>query len=445
MRQVVVFLDRGVELADRPREPAGGKPEKSSRKSSAAPEGRATRPVRGAPPADTRSVNLSRGERPSRTPSLTLVKPVASNILSRAEPGCRRVSRGTRLLPIGSGRVVPATPNPIDDRWTTSPIVLALVGGLPDAWFTEPVLPPDVARDEVRRWVDAQLVPLPLAEGPRGPRLGGSARRDTRGAAGHPRPAGGLAAVVAAPGASQGDPPARRLYDREADVRELARHGGPRPPLCTRADPPGEGPRRRQHQRAPLPGEQGGRLRAGQERQPGPARLRGAVVRLHELLRAAHRRRRRRPRPGPARRRQRPRHHRLLVQRAVPDDPGDPRRPPRARRPGGPARSRRGPARVHGRVRRVELDLLGRRPRRPGPAQRPGLLGLDLRLLDRQGPQLGLAPAAPGGPAGRRHRRAPGPPRPEADARHDLEASDRRPGVPLGGGRALLPVGAAGL
>jgi hypothetical protein len=44
------------------------------------------------------------------------------------------------------------------------PIVLAPVGDLPDAWFTEPVLPPDVARDEVRRWVDAQLVPLPLAE-----------------------------------------------------------------------------------------------------------------------------------------------------------------------------------------------------------------------------------------------------------------------------------------
>jgi hypothetical protein len=45
------------------------------------------------------------------------------------------------------------------------PIVLSLVSGLPDAWFTEPVLPPDVARNEVRRWVDAQLVPLPLAEG----------------------------------------------------------------------------------------------------------------------------------------------------------------------------------------------------------------------------------------------------------------------------------------
>ena len=26
-------------------------------------------------------------------------------------------------------------------------IVLALVSGLPDAWFTEPILPPDVARD----------------------------------------------------------------------------------------------------------------------------------------------------------------------------------------------------------------------------------------------------------------------------------------------------------
>src|SRR5262245_57865621 len=44
-------------------------------------------------------------------------------------------------------------------------IVLALAGGLPDSWFTEPVLPPDVAREEVRRWVDAQLVPLPLPEG----------------------------------------------------------------------------------------------------------------------------------------------------------------------------------------------------------------------------------------------------------------------------------------
>lgn len=44
-------------------------------------------------------------------------------------------------------------------------IVLALVGGLPDRWFTEPVLPPDVARNEARRWVDAQLVPIPFPEG----------------------------------------------------------------------------------------------------------------------------------------------------------------------------------------------------------------------------------------------------------------------------------------
>ena len=44
-------------------------------------------------------------------------------------------------------------------------IVLALIGGLPDAWFTDPILPPDVARDEMRRWVDAQLIPLPLADG----------------------------------------------------------------------------------------------------------------------------------------------------------------------------------------------------------------------------------------------------------------------------------------
>ena len=37
------------------------------------------------------------------------------------------------------------------------PIVLSLVSGLPDAWFTEPILPPDVAGNEVRRWVDSQL------------------------------------------------------------------------------------------------------------------------------------------------------------------------------------------------------------------------------------------------------------------------------------------------
>ena len=45
------------------------------------------------------------------------------------------------------------------------PIVLALVGGLPEPWFADPILPPDVARDEVRRWVDARLVPTPPAEG----------------------------------------------------------------------------------------------------------------------------------------------------------------------------------------------------------------------------------------------------------------------------------------
>src|SRR4051812_41711212 len=44
-------------------------------------------------------------------------------------------------------------------------IALALIGSLPDAWFTDPILPPDVAKNEVRRWVDAQLIPLPLAEG----------------------------------------------------------------------------------------------------------------------------------------------------------------------------------------------------------------------------------------------------------------------------------------
>ena len=43
--------------------------------------------------------------------------------------------------------------------------VLALLGGLPDAWFTDRILPPDAARDEVRRRVDAQLTPLPLPEG----------------------------------------------------------------------------------------------------------------------------------------------------------------------------------------------------------------------------------------------------------------------------------------
>jgi len=44
-------------------------------------------------------------------------------------------------------------------------LVLALVGNLPDAWFTEPILPPEAAREEMRRWVDAQLTPLPFAEG----------------------------------------------------------------------------------------------------------------------------------------------------------------------------------------------------------------------------------------------------------------------------------------
>src|SRR5262249_45866536 len=79
--------------------------------------------------------------------------------------------------------------------------------------------------------------------GPSGPRLGGSTGGHSRGAAGYPRSAGGLAAVVAALGAGQGDPPARWVCDREVDVRELARRGGPCPPLCTRADPPREGPR----------------------------------------------------------------------------------------------------------------------------------------------------------------------------------------------------------
>ncbi len=45
------------------------------------------------------------------------------------------------------------------------PIILALVGGLPEPWFADPILPPDVARDEVRRWVVARLVPPPPAEG----------------------------------------------------------------------------------------------------------------------------------------------------------------------------------------------------------------------------------------------------------------------------------------
>src|SRR5262249_9246041 len=44
-------------------------------------------------------------------------------------------------------------------------IVLALLGGLPDGWFTDRILPPDAARGEVRRRVDAQLTPLPLPEG----------------------------------------------------------------------------------------------------------------------------------------------------------------------------------------------------------------------------------------------------------------------------------------
>jgi dienelactone hydrolase len=43
--------------------------------------------------------------------------------------------------------------------------VFALIGNLPDAWFAEPILPPETAREEMRRWVDAQLTPLPFSEG----------------------------------------------------------------------------------------------------------------------------------------------------------------------------------------------------------------------------------------------------------------------------------------
>ena len=61
---------------------------------------------------------------------------------------------------------------------------LALVGGLPDAWFAGPILPHEVARDDARRWVDAQLVPHPVPEGAAcGRRLGSEAVHHPRGAA----------------------------------------------------------------------------------------------------------------------------------------------------------------------------------------------------------------------------------------------------------------------
>ncbi len=41
-------------------------------------------------------------------------------------------------------------------------IVLALIGGLPDTWFADPILPLESAQNEMRRWVDAQLKPIPL-------------------------------------------------------------------------------------------------------------------------------------------------------------------------------------------------------------------------------------------------------------------------------------------
>lgn len=45
------------------------------------------------------------------------------------------------------------------------PITLARVGGVPDAWFAGPMLPPEAAREEVRCRVDAQIVPHPVPAG----------------------------------------------------------------------------------------------------------------------------------------------------------------------------------------------------------------------------------------------------------------------------------------
>ena len=64
---------------------------------------------------------------------------------------------------VGSGRAISVDPQPDRPPMLYLPLVLALVGGLPEPWFADPILPPDVARDEVRRWVDARLVPTPPA------------------------------------------------------------------------------------------------------------------------------------------------------------------------------------------------------------------------------------------------------------------------------------------
>ena len=275
-----------------------------------------------------------------------------------------------RFLRIVSERVVPTTPT---RSWTDGlPHDRSRPGRWPPGHVVHraPVLPPDVTRNEVRLG-RRPARPAPARGRARGPRLGCSAYRGTRGAAGHPRSAGGLAAVVAAvvaaAGASQGGPPARWLCDREADLRELARVWRFRHSFIYPSGFPRRRPRRRQHRRAPLPGGQGGRVRAGQERQPGPAWLRSALVRLHELLRAARRRRRRWPRPGPARR-QRPRHYRLLVQRAVPDGPGGPRRPPRSTSWRLGPRSMRAGSGSRGNPAGRTRPTGSPRPRRPGQA-----------------------------------------------------------------------------
>jgi len=45
-----------------------------------------------------------------------------------------------------------------------APCFFAVMGALPDRWFTEPILPLEEARNEVAHFVDAQLVPIPLPE-----------------------------------------------------------------------------------------------------------------------------------------------------------------------------------------------------------------------------------------------------------------------------------------
>src|SRR5262249_54347767 len=119
VRQVMVFLDRGVELADGPREPAGGKagevvPEELIRPAGRAPRGQREETHQGA--ADPW---IGHAERTHRE---LLLDPCETR---SHRPSCREPSRdtdGSITAPFPPDRLQtdrPGKPNPIGDRWTT--------------------------------------------------------------------------------------------------------------------------------------------------------------------------------------------------------------------------------------------------------------------------------------------------------------------------------------